>query len=810
MFNIKEYRTKNKKLSDRLPWGLFLAPGVIQNKNGSLQTTAKYRGEDPLSCSDAKNSSIASLINNAFKRFGTGWAIFTEEQKREIIDYPSSDWPNEIAAKVEQENIDSFKKNNLYITEQYITFVYLPPSELSQKIEKSFYEGENLPDYTTSIETFKAEVSSTIKLLSSLLPEIELLDDDETCTYLHSTISTKNHKIKAPKVPVFLDYLLTDEAVIGGFNPKIGDNFIGVISLKDYPDETEPNIFSVISKQPFEYRWVSRFICLDKEDGIKEFKKYSRDWAAKRTDIKDLIAKILFKEDPEKENAHAVTLDKQCDEAASLIQSGHVSGGFFTHVVVLWDLTEAGLKRKMEQMEAEINAAKFVSIREKTNIMSAWFGSLPGHCNANVRRPLITSLPFAHMIPSASTWCGPEKNKHLDGPPLFIAQTDSASPFRHSTHIEDVGSMTILGPTGTGKSTLLNYIAMMFQKYPESQIFYFDYQYSSYVNTVLNGGTHYDIGENQSITFQPLRYIDDKNERSWAYSWIENLLRTENVEISPIIKNETWQALNNLAEAAQPDDRTLSNFSIVVQNKEIQGAIQKYTLNGPYGYLFDSNKDYFTANTRWQTFEMSHLMDNMPGAVNPVLTYLIHRIDKALTGAPTLIPQDECFMFMENEVYGGQLKKWANTIRKHNASMALATTSLSHVRENKNASALIDGTPTKIFLPNTEIYDEVNLKLYKGFGLNDKQIKTLSQAQYKKDYYVKTKLGNRKFDLGLGEFGLAVCGSSSKEDIRFMKNLCSIHTDIEIIRQEFFNYKGIDYETSNHNHNSFHSNITAC
>ena len=254
MFNIQEYRSKHKKLSDRLPWGLFLAPGIIQNKNGSLQTTARYRGEDPLSCSDGKNSAIASLLNNAFRRLGTGWAVFTEEQKRKIIDYPSSEWPNEIAAKVEAENINSFKKHNLYITVQYITFVYLPPSELSQKIEKSFYDGENLPDYTTNVDNFKADVSSTIKLLSSLLPEIELLNDDETCTYLHSTISTKNHKVKAPAVPAFLDCLLTDEPVIGGFNPKIGEHFLGVISLKDYPDDTEPNIFSVISEQPFEYR----------------------------------------------------------------------------------------------------------------------------------------------------------------------------------------------------------------------------------------------------------------------------------------------------------------------------------------------------------------------------------------------------------------------------------------------------------------------------------------------------------------------------------------------------------------------------
>lgn len=793
MFNVAEYKVKHKQLINRLPWGLFVAPGIIQQKTGALQTSYRYRGDNPLTCSDSKIESIASLLNNAFRRLGTGWTIFAEEQKREITSFPAGIWPHPLAQRIELEQLESLKKERQYITTQYLTFVFMPPSELSTKIENKFYDGKQSLDYEPMIKGFQSEVSNTVKMLSSLLQEIVPLDDDETCTYLHSCISTKNHKVKAPKVPVFLDFLLTDEPVTGGFNPKIGDHHLGVVSVKGYPEGTQPNIFASISNLPFEYRWVSRFICLDKEDAIKEFDNYSRDWTSSRVALKDFLAKLLFKNKDDqgevRENAYAADLAKQSDEAIYLIRAGHVSGGYFTQAVVAWDKSEKGLQSKVEHIEGVINNAMYVSVHEKMNAMQAWFGSLPGHCYANVRRPLIISLPFAHMLPSSSHWSGHDRNEHLNGPPLFIAKTESSDPFRFSNHVEDVGNMAILGPTGTGKSVLLNYISMCYQKY-EARIFFFDYHYSAYVNTVLNGGVHYSIGEDQNVTFQPLRNIDNDQERAWAYSWLINLIKTEKVNVTPALKKELWASLTNLASAAQPGNRTLTNLVTIVQDKIIREALQEYTFRGPYGYLFDSEKDHFGAS-RWQTYEMSHLMEDMPGAVNPLLTYLMHRIDKSMTGAPTLIPQDESWMFMSNQVYGDQLRKWTKTIRKHNGALILASTSLSDIRENEIASSLIDSLPTKVYLPNPEILDESNHALYRGFGLNEKEIKILAGAQGKREYYIKSKLGSRKIDLGLGELALAVCGSSSKLDIRTMKNICEKTTNINSIREKFFAYKGI-------------------
>ena len=46
MLNLTEYRKRPALLADWLPWAGLVAPGVVLNKDGSFQRTAKFRGTD--------------------------------------------------------------------------------------------------------------------------------------------------------------------------------------------------------------------------------------------------------------------------------------------------------------------------------------------------------------------------------------------------------------------------------------------------------------------------------------------------------------------------------------------------------------------------------------------------------------------------------------------------------------------------------------------------------------------------------------------------------------------------------------------
>ena len=54
MLNLREYSDTQTLLADYLPWAGLVAPGGVLNKDGSFQTTFRYRGPDLESSTDAE------------------------------------------------------------------------------------------------------------------------------------------------------------------------------------------------------------------------------------------------------------------------------------------------------------------------------------------------------------------------------------------------------------------------------------------------------------------------------------------------------------------------------------------------------------------------------------------------------------------------------------------------------------------------------------------------------------------------------------------------------------------------------------
>ncbi|OZA91086.1 MAG: hypothetical protein B7X76_02970, partial [Azorhizobium sp. 39-67-5] len=66
MMNLAEYRNRNSKLADFLPWAALVDEGVILNKDGSFQRTARFRGPDLDSAVPAELVAAAGRLNNTF------------------------------------------------------------------------------------------------------------------------------------------------------------------------------------------------------------------------------------------------------------------------------------------------------------------------------------------------------------------------------------------------------------------------------------------------------------------------------------------------------------------------------------------------------------------------------------------------------------------------------------------------------------------------------------------------------------------------------------------------------------------------
>ena len=743
-------------------------PGVVLNKDGSFQRSYAFRGPDLESATRAELISTTARLNNAIKRLTGGWAVYAEAQRIKSQAYPESDFPDTVTLMIDEERRGWFSGGNHYESLYFFTLVYLPPPEHHGKIEKFFIERGTDTEaeretYEVHLKTFLTESQRIYALFAELMPEARELGDSETLTYLHSCISTKRHPVDAPEIPMYLDAILADSSLVSGLEPRLGDHHLRIVSILGFPGSSVPGILDNLNRLNFEYRWVTRYLPLDKKDALSELGKYRRQWFAKRKGVMTLIKETVTQTESAMIDNDALNKAEDADIALQEVADDIVSYGYFTASVIVSDTDRLIVDKKVRAVEKTITSLGFTVINETINAVDSWFGTIPGLCRANVRRPLLSSLNLAHIFPLSAVWAGPETNRHLNGPVLMHTQTGGNTPFRFNLHVQDVGHTMIVGPTGAGKSVLLAILAAQFRRYPESQVYFFDKDASVKALTAGVGGDFYDLAAEQTgaLSFQPLSAIDTDAEKSWAADWVHDFLRAENFEVNPEVKKTVWTALTSLA-SSPPEERTITGLTLLLQDARIRQALEPATLQGSFGRLFDSTRDNL-AYGRWQVFEMAKLMETK-AAVAPALSYLFHRLEQRFTGIPSILFLDECWLFLDNPVFAAKIREWLKVLRKANVAVVFATQSLQDV-ENSSISAVIkESCPTKIFLPNSNALDERMANIYRGYGLNDREIEIIGMATPKRQYYYKSSTGCRLFELALGPIALAYCGSSTPED----------------------------------------------
>lgn len=781
MMNLAEYRHSNARLADFLPWAALVDEGIILNKDGSFQRTAKFRGPDLDSAVPAELVAVAGRLNNALRRLGSGWAVFVEAQRHFAGSYPPNSFPDVASALVDAERKAQFEETGAHYESSYfLTFLYLPPEEGTARAERLLYEGRDRTvgaDARKVLRGFVDQTNRVLQLVEGFMPECGWLDDQDTLTYLHSTISTRRHRVRVPEIPMYIDALLADQPLTGGLEPMLGSANVRVLTIVGFPGATTPGILDDLNRLAFSYRWSTRAIMLDKTDATKLLTKIRRQWFAKRKSIGAILKEVMTNEASTllDTDAHNKAID--ADAALQELGSDQIGQAFVTATITVWDRDPGAADEKLRLVEKVIQGRDFTCMIETVNAVEAWLSSLPGHVYANVRQPPVSTLNLAHMIPMSAVWAGEARDLHFKGPPLLFGKTEGSTPFRFSLHVGDVGHTLVVGPTGAGKSVLLALMALQFRRYPNSQVFAFDFGGSIRAAALAMDGDWHDLGgalsdgHDEPVALQPLAWIDDSSERGWATEWIGAILAREKIEITPEVKDHLWSALTSLASAPM-QERTLTGLSVLLQSNSLKRALQPYCLGGPSGRLLDAEFERL-GEASVQAFETEGLIGT--SAAPAVLAYLFHRIGDRLDGRPTLLIVDEGWLALDDEDFAGQLREWLKTLRKKNASVIFATQSLSDIDGSAIASAIIESCPTRLLLPNERAIEPQISAIYRRFGLNDRQIELLSRATPKRDYYCQSRRGNRLFELGLGEVALAFTAASSRTDQTAIEQLLAEH-----------------------------------
>jgi type IV secretion/conjugal transfer VirB4 family ATPase len=778
MISFAPYAHVPSRLEDFLPWGLLVAPGVILNKDGSFQKTARFRGPDVRSSTPEELVSFAARANNVFCRLGSGWAIYVEADRREIMSYPDGVFDDDLSRLVDSERAAAFEQAGAqFETVHHLTLQWTPAPDSSRKASAFFFELDRKEKSAVkpakasvkpskaldtqvareALEEFQRGCGHAFGLFEGIVAEFHALDDDETLTYLKGAVSPRRTSVKAPAGAAFLDGLLCDAPLLGGAAPMLGDAHVRILTVKGFPSFTSPGVLDDLNALSITYRWMTRYLCLDRSEAEKELTKWRRLWFSKHKSLSALLKEVLTKETSTFSNPDALAKTEEVDAALEEVGSEAIGFGFLTSTLVVLGATAEEADEKLRLADRTISARGFVTVTETLNAVEAWLSSVPGHAWANIRHPMVSTLNLAHIAPLATPWAGDPWNKHLEGPSLALARTDGSTPFRLDLHVGDVGHTLVIGPTGAGKSVLLSFLALQWKRFESAQIFLFDKGGSARAALLGMGGTAIDLGGDGVAAFQPLARVDTPQGRADALDWVMTLLAQEGLPDTPDIKEPVWSALGSL-RSAPSEQRHLTGLRLLVQNAAVQAALLPYTQDGAMGGVFDGAEDRLNLSDV-VLFEMEEIMAR-PKAAAPALLHLFNRLEERFDGRPTLLVLDEAWLFLDSPLFAARIREWLKTLRKKNVAVVFATQSLADIADSPIAPALIESCPTRIYLPNERAFEPQQRQAYERFGLNETEIDLIATAQRKRHYYYASPKGRRLFELALGPVALAFCAAS--------------------------------------------------
>lgn len=789
-------RKKQKGLPELLQYATCIDDGVILLKNGSFLAGFRYESLDAASSTPDELGALSAQANNAFKQLGDGWMIQVDAVRRPTGKYSApgaSHFPDPLSKAIDDERRAIFEnEGNLYATEN-ILYVTYKPSLTAEKLAGFAYtnnSGEKKEVKPSDAEKSLARFKETLGQIEdglSISMRIERLRDfsevDEhgqahvyssLLSYIQHAVTGEKHPVILPSIPMYLDCLVGGQDLVGGIHPKIGGKHIAVVAIDGFPQESWPMMLDILDGMPLSYRFSSRFVCMDQFTALNEINKYRKTWAQKTHKLFD----VLFNNQNARVNRDAVSMHEDAENAFQEVQSGFVTAGYYSAGIVIMHEDRETLEDWCREISKLLGKRGLQARMETINCVEAWLGSHPGNGYSNLRQVLINSLNFVDLLPLSSIWAGREHSPcpfyPPDSPPLFHAATEGYTPFRYQLHYGDVGHTLVFGPTGAGKSTLLAHMAIQFRRYPNARIFAFDKGLSLFPGASGVRGTHYDIAADDSdLAFCPLRHVNSDAEQSWSEEWLATLCEMQGVTITPKHRVALHDAMGQIRHSP-PNMRSLSHYYHYLQNQHLKEALKHYTKLGSMGRLLDAESDNMGFST-FTVFEIEHLMNLGDKNLIPVLLYIFHRIEKALTGHPAMLIIDEAWIALAHPVFREKIREWLKVLRKANCAVVLATQSLSDARASGLMDVLVESCPKQIFLANITARQEVQVEMYQSLGLNNRQIQIIASAQPKRDYYVVSPEGRRLINLALGPLELAFVGASGKEDIARIKELQKLH-----------------------------------
>ena len=728
---------KERAVSHYIPYKHHVTNQIIACNDHEYMAVIKVGGRSADAADITEQDKWITEIHNVLRGQSLGkLGVYSHIARREVNEYPESEFPQTFAKEFDQQYRATFQKNALMVNELYLTLLIHPVDDpilgVVASLEKAdakriaAWQKESIEDLgsairaiTATLQRYDVEVlgivdrdgfafSETAEFLAFLLSG-QRVQIPVTRGYLNEAIVTAR--------PVFAKY-----GSLGELRSLQGNKLFGMLEITDFPKEVRPGHLDALMSAKVEFvltqSWGS-FTGVNAKGLTKRHHRLLRD-----------------------SNDDSPNQLKQLNDLVEDLNSGEIALGDYHATLLVYGDEPDTLAKSLSNIAALLAGKGIIAKNLEKGLEAGFWAQLPANWSWRTRPTPITSLNFLCFSSFHNQLTGKATGNPW-GPAVSMFKTKTGSPYFFNYHVslEDVdetgkrrpGNTMIVGQTGTGKTVLQGMLLTQAQKFGATAVVY-DKDEGMHVLIRALRGLYFTLRYGESTRWQPLQMEPTERNVAFMKRWVAHLASQNGEEVSTLQRREISTAVDQLTQHIDMHNRSLSALTTLLPNPmgvssiSVHERLIPWCRGGEYGWVFDNDEDDLNlavpiGHNPIFGFDLTELLDDdvVRGAAT---LYLQHRIDALHDGRRIIDLTDECQHPLKDEHFQRALQDDARTIRKKNGVMALSTQEPEAIADNPVGPSLIQQSATLIFLPNPKAVKETYIN---KFHLTEAEFKLVAE-----------------------------------------------------------------------------------
>jgi len=715
MPSFADLAPRESAVGDRLPYARHVDDVTLETRDGMLVQIIKLGGlsfetADTDELNYRKTIRDTMLRSIAHPRF----ALLHHVIRSPVQPNLQAEFPDPFSAALDAKWSDRLGTRALFLNDLYLTIVRRPASAGGGFLDKAldlFRARPSQIDAAERVRDLRELDGARDALLASLAPYgarvLSVYDTkrgpcSEPLEFLSHLLNSELRPVLLPeadlgqhiptrRISFGLDALELHAAP--GSPARLG----AILSIKDYPPQTTPGMLDDLLRLPVELTVTESFAFVDRQVALDRMNLALRRMRAADDD--------------------AVSLRRDLSTAKDDLAAGRSAFGEHHLTILIKADTRAALDQAAADVQAAFTDEGIIAVREDVNLEPAFWAQFPGNFKDIARRALVSTGNFAGMAAFHNFPVGRDQGNHW-GQAVSVLETTSATPYYFNFHKGDLGNFTVIGPSGGGKTVILNFLLAQARKY-DPRIVLFDKDRGAEIFIRAIGGRYETLRPGTPSGLNPLAMDDTPGNRAFLTEWLERLVMPASGALTPDEQAQIADAVAANFDQA-PHYRRLRHVAELFAGLrrpvagDLASRLEPWIGEGPRAWLFDNSVDALDLSARVVGVDMTAILDD-PIARTPAMMVLFHSVEARLDGSPALIVVDEGWKALDDAVFVAKIRDWEKTIRKRNGIVGFATQSASDALGSEIASAIIEQAATQIFLPNPKAQDD---EYRQGFGLS--------------------------------------------------------------------------------------------